>query len=295
VSARARLRGLTLSVLLHVGAAAAIVAWSTASFTRPLFVDLLERAEPTAASGGDARATAASRPVRRPPGRVATAGSAAPRSAASAVPAAPMAAPVAPAAPPAALIPLAPVAPPPVPSAPPAPQSPTAPAAAAIPPSEPGPSVAAPPQAPTSSPGQGRVGASEPGSGARAAGETRGDAASGPPGGPGSPLALATPGGSGGVPPEYGPYLRRFRQRVHETLIYPLAARRQGLGGTVELDVWLEATGRVRDVRVVRSSSHRLLDEAAVETIRGLGPIPFPDSLPRRSLLIRIPLVFELR
>jgi len=154
--------------------------------------------------------------------------------------------------------------------------------------------VAASPQAPTSSPGQGR-GASEPGSGARAAGETRGDVASVPSGGPGSPLALATPGGSVGAPPEYGPYLRRFRQRVHEALIYPLAARRQGLGGTVELDVWLEATGRVRDVRVVRSSSHRLLDEAAVETIRGLGPIPFPDSLPRRSLLIRIPLVFELR
>jgi protein TonB len=97
------------------------------------------------------------------------------------------------------------------------------------------------------------------------------------------------------VPPEYGPYLQRFRQRVHEAVIYPLAARRQGLGGTVELDVWLEATGRVRDVRVVRSSSHRLLDEAAVETIRRLGPVPFPDSLPRRSLLIRIPLVFELR
>jgi TonB family protein len=289
VSARARLRGLTLSVLLHVGAAAAIVAWSAAEWTRPLFVDLLERAEPTAASGGDTPATAASRPVRRPPGRVATAGSAAPRSAASAVPAAPMAEPVAPAAPPPALIPMAPVAPPPVPP------SPTAPPAAAIPPSEPGPSLAASPHAATSSPGQGRVGASEPGSGARAAGETRGDAASGPPGGPGSPLALATPGGSVGAPPEYGPYLRHFRQRVHEALIYPLAARRQGLGGTVELDVWLEATGRVRDVWVVRSSSHRLLDEAAVETIRGLGPIRFPDSLPRRSLLIRIPLVFELR
>ncbi len=288
MSAMARLRGLTLSVLIHVGAAAAIVAWSTASFTRPLFVDLIERPEPTAASGGDAPATASSRPVRRSPGPVAPAGTAGPRPAASAVPVAPMSEP-------AALIPMAPVAPPPVPSAPPAPPTPTAPPAAAIPPSEPGPPVAASPQAPTSSPGQGRSSASEPGSGARAAGETRGDAASGRPGGRGSPLALATPGGSVGAPPEYGPYLQRFRQRVHEALIYPLAARRQGLVGTVELDVWLEATGRVRDIRVVRSSSHRLLDEAAVESIRGLGPIPFPDSLPRRSLLIRIPLVFELR
>jgi protein TonB len=111
----------------------------------------------------------------------------------------------------------------------------------------------------------------------------------------GSPLALAVPGGGGAVPAEYGPYLQRFRRRVQEMLVYPLAARRQGLGGTVELDVWLEVTGRVRDVRIVRSSSHALLDEAAVEAIRGLGPLPLPESLPRRPLLIRLPLVFELR
>lgn len=97
------------------------------------------------------------------------------------------------------------------------------------------------------------------------------------------------------MPGEYGPYLTRFRQRVQESLVYPLAARRQGAQGTVELDVWIEATGRVRDVRVVRSSTNPLLDEAALETIRRLGPVPFPDSLPRRPLLIRLPLVFELR
>jgi len=102
-------------------------------------------------------------------------------------------------------------------------------------------------------------------------------------------------GGSGAPPPEYGPYLRQFRQRVQESLIYPLAARRQGLAGTVELHVWLEATGRVRDVQVARSSAHAVLDEAALETVRRLGPVSFPESLPRRPLLIRIPLVYELR
>jgi TonB family protein len=51
----------------------------------------------------------------------------------------------------------------------------------------------------------------------------------------------------------------------------------------------------VRDVKIARSSSHEMLDDAAVQTIRRLGPVPFPDSLPRRPLLIRLPLVFELR
>jgi protein TonB len=169
----------------------------------------------------------------------------------------------------------------------------------------PAPSAALVPALPTapsassaaSGPADGRVGATGSGAGAGSGAQTRGDADRGSGGAPGSPLALATPGpgGSGAPPPEYGPYLRHFRQRVQESLIYPLAARRQGLGGTVELHVWLEATGRVRDVQVARSSSHSVLDDAAVETIRRLGPMPFPDSLPRRPLLIRLPLVYELR
>jgi len=160
----------------------------------------------------------------------------------------------------------------------------------------------APPVAPSapSGPADGRGAASDsdPGAGAGSAAQTRGDADRGPGGGgPGSSHALAPPGagGSGAAPAEYGGYLRQFRQRVQESLVYPLAARRQGLGGTVELDVWLEATGRVRDVQVARSSSHGVLDDAALETIRRLGPVPFPESLPRRPLLIRIPLVYELR
>ncbi len=112
----------------------------------------------------------------------------------------------------------------------------------------------------------------------------------------GSLLAGATSGeGRGGVPPEYRPYLQRFRQRLQEALVYPLMARRQGLSGTVELEVLLEPTGRVRDVRVVSSSSHAVLDDAAVESVRSMVPVPLPDSLPRRPLRIRVPLVFQLR
>src|SRR4029077_3055772 len=45
----------------------------------------------------------------------------------------------------------------------------------------------------------------------------------------GAGLAPGARGGdSGGIPPEYGPYLRRFRERVQESLVFPLAARRPG-------------------------------------------------------------------
>ena len=114
--------------------------------------------------------------------------------------------------------------------------------------------------------------------------------------GGGALLALAGPGaGRGEAPPEFGPYLARFRQRIQELVIYPLAARRRGLAGRVEIELLLEPSGRVREVAVVASSSHDLLDEAAVEAVRALQPLPLPEHLPRRPLRVRLPVIFQLR
>jgi len=287
-----RLGGVMLSVVLHVGLIALLLAWSATDWTRPVFVDLGERADSPGSPSADPSPARSARPPARAAGAAPAPGRA---------PARPE--PVAPAASSAPAPAPAPLAAEPPPMAPVAPMAPPAPAITVEP--EPAPSAAlvpALPAAPSASaaasgPADGRVGATGSGAGAGSGAQTRGDADRGSGGAPGSPLALATPGpgGSGAPPPEYGPYLRHFRQRVQESLIYPLAARRQGLGGTVELHVWLEATGRVRDVQVARSSSHRVLDDAAVEAIRRLGPVPFPESLPRRPLLVRIPLVYELR
>ena len=277
----ARLGGVTLSVLLHAGLIALLLAWSAVDWTRPLFVDLGERAESPGSPTGEPSGLRSARPAGRaagpalPPARASTRPEPVAPVASGGPASAPAPPPVAPAVPPALAV---------------------APEPVAEPAATPAPAPAAVPTAPSAS---SSVSASDSGSGAVAGGgaQTRGDGDRGSGGGPGASLALVTPGagGSGVAPPEYGAYLRQFRQRVQESLVYPLAARRQGLGGTVELHVWLEATGRVRDVQVARSSSHRVLDDAAVEAIRRLGPVPFPESLPRRPLLVRIPLVYELR
>ncbi len=283
----ARLGGVVLSVLLHGGLIALLLAWSAVDWTRPLFVDLVENAD---TPGSPA---AGSSPAPAPPS--------APRAKGTAP------VPLRSAARPAPMQSAAPSAPTPSPApqpaevaAPAAPSPPTTPNLAIEPPAAP-PDAAAPAQIASGpiAPPDGRGAASDNGSSAAAGSGTRtqGDADRGSSAGPGSSVALAVPGagGSGAPPAEYGSYLRQFRQRVQESLVYPLAARRQGLRGTVELHVWLEATGRVRDVQVVRSSTHDVLDDAALETVRRLGPVPFPESLPRRPLLIRIPLVYDLR
>lgn len=275
-----RLVGLTLSVLLHAAGAGLLATLVGADWTPALFVDLTAGADaPSAAAGGPLRAGEAARPAARPP---------------------------------TAAVAKRHMGLPPAAVEPPAQSPPPVPGPALTPPAPPAPS---PPRPEISS----QVGQAGPpfGTGREAAeshavsggrerlGEATGDAGSpnagegdGPsrPGVGGSQVMLAAPGtGGSGPPAEYGPYLQRLRQRIQEALIYPLMARRQGLGGTVELEVWIDPPGQIRDARVVVSSSHGVLDEAALETIRGLDPVPLPDSLSRRPLRIRIPLVFRLR
>jgi protein TonB len=63
----------------------------------------------------------------------------------------------------------------------------------------------------------------------------------------------------------------------------------------VHIEITIEATGALSEVKVVESSSHPLLDEAAVQSVRNLSPIPFPPHLVPRALRARLPVVFDLR
>ena len=106
-------------------------------------------------------------------------------------------------------------------------------------------------------------------------------------------VALAVPGDAGAD--AYGPYLAMLRRRIQDTLTYPPPARRRGLSGTVNLEILIDARGHISDVLVVRSSSHALLDDAAVDAARGLRRIPFPPDVRPRALRVRLPVKFELR
>ena len=271
----ARIGGVALSVAAHVGVGALLLSLSVMDWSQPLFVDLTERGD--AAGGRAGAAGGGPQPSERP------AKAAVPASRSAPGPTRATPSPVSPALTPPALM--------------------AEPGGVAEPlPSRdvpPPPSSSLPLMVPDLSAQQALLGTSPStgpaaSPGPRASDSGLGQAARG--GADGGGLAPGARGsGSGGIPPEYGPYLRRFRERVQDSLVFPLAARRQGLHGTVELDVWLDPAGRVREVRMARSSSHALLDEAAVTTVRQLAPLPFPESLPRRILAIRLPLVFDLR
>ncbi len=261
---RARVLAFLGSATLHVGAVAAVLALATSlRQPEPLFVDLTGASpagDERAARAGETRASKAAVPPAREARRMSGRAPRAPEPSAPAPPAE--------------------TAPVPAPSF-----SASREAARA---DQTAPSPAAEPTAAHTDAGTAREVSSDM--------PAHSGASQGAVGGGGSRLALAGPGsGRGEVPPEFGPYLARFRQRIQESVVYPLAARRRGLDGRVEIELVLEPSGRIRDVTVVSSSSHALLDDAAVEAVRSLQPQPLPEHPKRQTLRVRLPVVFQLR
>jgi protein TonB len=292
------LRWLPLSLAVHAAALGGAVWLARGAADSALFIDLTleesrgEDARPAAVSADAPRARPAT--LRGRPGAIAAALRAAPS---------PLAAP------PARIDSEPPTSPPPVVSPPVSPPPPAMPSAVSAPPALP-PAVAVTPpagtpsltgaesaDAPATAPAQHTTG---PGAGAAsgtvvsgAASDDAGVAGRGDGGSADGRVALAVPAESGGG--AYGPYLAALRRRIQESLAYPAAARRRGISGTVHLEILLEPSGVVSDVLVVRSSSHALLDDAAVDAVRGLGRMPFPAGVRPRALRVRLPVVFELR
>ena len=114
----------------------------------------------------------------------------------------------------------------------------------------------------------------------------------------GDRFAALTPGTGGagvGVGTEYAAYLASLRQRIQEGLRYPPVARRRGVTGTVQLEIAIDPAGAIADVSVIGSSSHEVLDRAAVDAARSLARQPFPSDVRPRPLKVRLPVVFELQ
>lgn len=219
-------------------------------------------------------------------------------SAAPAPPPVPAAAPTPPAATPATPSPAPPpVVPPPAVAAPevapsaPVPAAETAPLPSAAAPSGETPSATAP----AAAPGSARAEHRGPAAGARGdVGDGAGDGASAR---EGAPLALAIPGPGRGTADlgEYAAYYGLLRRRVLDAVKYPPAARRRGLTGTVQIEIDIQPSGAISRVVVVSTSSHRVLDDAAIEAIQDVGRLPFPAHVRPQRLRVRLPVVFELQ
>jgi protein TonB len=69
-------------------------------------------------------------------------------------------------------------------------------------------------------------------------------------------------------------YLNKFREKVelYGNRYYPDEAKQQNLAGEVRLMVMLNAQGGIRAIRLIESSGHPILDEAAKASVRRGAP-----------------------
>lgn len=97
--------------------------------------------------------------------------------------------------------------------------------------------------------------------------------------------------------------LRYARERVRNALLsdltrhfeYPWLARRRGWQGMVWLSVTVEPDGRLKRIRVARSSGHDVLDRSAVETLQRVGQVAQARRwLDGQALELPLPIVYRL-
>jgi protein TonB len=85
---------------------------------------------------------------------------------------------------------------------------------------------------------------------------------------------------------KYAAYLDAWRRKVERigNLNYPDQAKRDRLYGNLVLHVAVRADGSVERVRVLHSSGHKILDDAAVRIVRMSAPFsPFPAEIRKEA------------
>ena len=98
--------------------------------------------------------------------------------------------------------------------------------------------------------------------------------------------------------PEFAYYLEAWRRKVERigNLNYPREARSRGLNGSLRLLVTITADGALRDVRVLETSGHRMLDEAALHIVRLAAPYaPFSPKMRATTDLLEIERTWHFR
>lgn len=86
----------------------------------------------------------------------------------------------------------------------------------------------------------------------------------------------------------YASYFSRLKERVENGWDYPTEAKRNKLSGNVHLVFTIQRNGQLLEVRVLKSSGAKILDDSAVFAVQKAAPFaPFPKDWTLEKLHIR--------
>ena len=77
--------------------------------------------------------------------------------------------------------------------------------------------------------------------------------------------------------------------------VYPAIAKRKGFQGTVVLEALIEKSGRVGDLKIFKSSGYKVLDRAAVESVKEWTFKPAIRENEEVEMWVRVPVCFQLK
>ena len=90
-------------------------------------------------------------------------------------------------------------------------------------------------------------------------------------------------------------YLSKLRYLIEKNKIYPQSAKRLNQMGKVHVCFVISKDGQIKDVKVVKDSNYKRLNEAALEILAKINRFePIPEKLNKNSWEITVPIVYQI-
>ncbi len=94
----------------------------------------------------------------------------------------------------------------------------------------------------------------------------------------------------------FASYLLGLKHKIQGVWNYPRVAADAGIGGSLVVEFIIENTGTLKDVSLLDSSGHTILDEAAQKAIRTAAPYNrFPERMKAKKLRVRANFIYVTR
>lgn len=108
--------------------------------------------------------------------------------------------------------------------------------------------------------------------------------------------ASATPGNDPRAKRQEADYFALVSAHLNRRKVYPAQARQARQQGVVTVRFTVDRNGNVSGVSIKRSSGHELLDNATLELLQRVAPLPrMPSSMQRDSVTLSLPIDYSLR
>ena len=90
-------------------------------------------------------------------------------------------------------------------------------------------------------------------------------------------------------------YMKRLKHKIENAWVYPYSATKDGIYGDLKMSFVIRRDGTLGEVRVLRTSGHAVLDEAAMKALRNAEPFwPLPELFKKEALRVDGRFIYSL-